>query len=205
MSIQRFLRPPMVAMVMATAVVLTAGSAATAGTPEVSKATVQTQAAKILAAETGQKLPKVTCPSGVAAKVGAVIHCTVAPHGMTLKYSATVKVRSIHGNTAHFYVQVGQALGHGNRATFCADNATISAALTAASSPALFLAALQANEQTLLDLQSNAPSKIVVPTGTLIRAARQAVQTGSIAIFNTTSVAKADVAIDAFCGQAPAK
>jgi Domain of unknown function (DUF4333) len=207
MSEKRFLRPPMAVTVMAVAmaVILFAGSVATAGTPEVPKATVQSQAAKILAAKTGQKPPKVSCPSGVAAKVGAVIHCTVVPHGMTLKYPATVKVRSIRGNTAYFYVQVGQALGQGNRATFCTDNATITAALTAAKSPAAFLAALQANRQILLELQSSAPSKIVVPTGTLIAAARQAVQSGSIAIFNTASVAKADVAIDAFCGQVAAK
>jgi hypothetical protein len=177
------------------------GTVAGAGTPELSKATVQTQAAKILASETGQKLPKVACASGVAAKVGAVIHCTVVPHGMTIKYPVTITVRSVQGNTAHFYVQVGQATGQANRAKFCADNATITKALTAATTEAEFLTALQANEQTILDLQSSAPAKIVARAGTLIEATRQAVQSGNAAIFNTKAVAKAAIAIDSYCGQ----
>ena len=86
---------------------------------------MQSQAAKILAAETGEKLPKVTCPSGVAAKVGAVTHCTVVPHGMTPTYPVTITVRSIHGRTANFYVQVGQALGQANQAKICLDKAPL--------------------------------------------------------------------------------
>jgi hypothetical protein len=159
------------------------------------------QSAKILAAKTGQKLPKVTCPTGVAAKVGAVIHCTVVPHGMTLKYPATITVRSIHGSTANFYIQVGQALGQANQAKFCADNATINGALTAASTPAAFLSALQANERAILEFQSTAPSKIVDSAGTLVSAARQAIQSGNVAVFNTKTVAKAAVLVDEFCGQ----
>lgn len=184
----------------ATAALLVSAAAA-AGAPQVSKSTVQTQTAKILAAKTGQKPPKVTCPSGVAARVGAMIHCVVVPYGMTLKYPATVTVRSIHDGTANFYIQVGQALGQANQATFCADNATINAALTAATTPAAFLSALQANQQTIVEFQSTAPSKIVVSAGTLATAARQAIQSGDIAIFNTNSVAKAAVAVDKFCGQ----
>jgi Domain of unknown function (DUF4333) len=189
----------------ATGVGLSAGfvvaTAAGAGTSEVSKATVQTQAAKILASETGQKLPKVACSSGVAAKVGAVIHCTVVPHGMTIKYPVTITVRSIQGSTAHFYVQVGQAPGQANRTKFCADNAIITKALTAATTESVFLSAVQANEQTILDLQSSAPSKVVANAGTLVEAARQAMQSGNAAIFNTKAVAKAAIAIDSYCGQ----
>ena len=133
--------------------------------------------------------------------MGAVIHCTVVPHGMTLKYPVTITVRTIHGSTADFYVQVGQALGQANQAKFCADNATINSALTAATTPAAFLSALQANEQTILDFQSTAPSKVVDSAGTLIEATRQAIQSGSVAIFNTKPVAKAAIAIDTFCGQ----
>ena len=178
------------------------GSAvAGAGTPQVSKSTVQTQSAKILAAETGQKRPKVTCPSGVAAKVGAVIHCTVVPYGTTVQYPATVTVRSIHGSTADFYVQVGQALGHANRATFCADNATINGALSAATTSAAFLSALEANESVILQLQSTAPSKIVDAAGTLTEATRQAIQSGDISVFNTKTVSRAAIAVDKFCGQ----
>ena len=180
---------------------LLAGTAANAATPQVSKTTVQAQAAKILAAKTGQKLPKVTCPSGVAAKVGAVIHCTVVPHGITLTYPLTITVRSLHGGTANFYVQVGQALGQADKATFCADNATITSALAPAATQAAFLAALQANEQVILELQSTAPSKIVDAAGTLVEATRQAIQSGNVSIFNTKAVTKAAVAVDKFCGQ----
>ena len=162
---------------------------------------METQSAKILAAETGQKLPKVTCPTGVAAKVGAVIHCTVVPFGTKVKYPAAVTVRSIHGSTADFYVQVGQALGQANRGKFCADNATINGALSAATTSAAFLSALQANEPVILDLQSTAPSKIVNAAGTLTEATRQALQSGDIAVFNTKTVAHAAIAVDKFCRQ----
>jgi len=47
----------------------------------------------------------------------------------------TITVRSIHGGSANFYVQVGQALGQANQAKFCADNATINSALSAATTP----------------------------------------------------------------------
>jgi hypothetical protein len=177
------------------------GAVAGAGTPQVSKSTVETQSAKILATETGQKLPKVTCPTGVAAKVGAVIHCTVVPYGMKVKYPATVTVRSISGSTANFYVQVGQALGQADRGKFCADNATINGALSAATTSAAFLSALRANESVILELQSTAPSKIVNAAGTLTQATRQAIQSGDIAVFNTKAVARAAIAVDKFCGQ----
>jgi hypothetical protein len=190
-----------VAFALGAGAIVTVGTAATAGGPMVSKSTVETQAAKILAAKTGQKLPKVSCPSGVAAKVGAVIHCTVVPYGKTLTYPVTITVQAIHGSTANFYVQVGQALGQANQAKFCADNATINSALSAATTPSAFLAALQANEQVILEFQSVAPAKIVASAGTLTSAARQAITTGDIAIFNTKAVAKAAIAVDRFCGQ----
>ncbi len=166
-----------------------------------SKGTVQTQSAKILAAETGQKRPQVTCPSGVAAKVGAVVHCTVVPYGTTVHYPATVTVRSIHGSSADFYIQVGQAPGHADRATFCADNATINRVLSAATTSTAFLSALEANESVILQLQSTAPSKIVDAAGTLTQATRQAIQSGDISVFNTKTVARAATAVDKFCGQ----
>ena len=169
-------------------VVALGDTVAGAGTPQVSKSTVQTQSAKNLAAETGQKRPKVTCPSGVAARVGAVIHCTVVPDGTTVRYPATVTVRSIHGSTADFYVQVGQAPGHADHATFCADNATINRALSAATTSTAFLSALEANESVILQLQSTAPSKIVDEAGMLTQATRQAIQSGDISVFNTKTV-----------------
>jgi hypothetical protein len=185
--------------VVASEIVL--GGLAGAATPELSRSTVQTQTAKILAAKTGQKRPKVTCPRGVAAKVGAVIHCTVVPYGMTLKYPATVTVRSIHGRTANFYVQVGQARGQANMEKFCADNATIDSALSAATTSAAFLSALQTNEAVILEFQKTAPAKIVAAAGTVTAASRQALNSGDIAVFNTKTVANAAIAIDKFCGQ----
>jgi Domain of unknown function (DUF4333) len=177
------------------------GAVAGADTPQVPKNTVQTQSAKMLAAETGQKRPKVICPSGVAAKVGAVIHCTVVPYGTTVRYPATVTVRSIHGSTANFFVQVGQAPGRANKATFCADNATVNGALSAATTSAAFLSALEANESVILELQSTAPSKIVDAAGTLTEATRQSIASGDISVFNTKTVANAAIAVDKFCKQ----
>ena len=59
-----------------------------------------------------------------------------------------------------------------------------------------FLSALQANQQTIVEFQSTAPSKIVVSAGTLATAARQAIQSGDIAILGIrNSVAKAAVAV----------
>jgi hypothetical protein len=201
MRLPRSLLAPIAAVVIGVSEIVLVAAVAGAGTPQVSQGTVQTQTAKILAAKTGQKPPKVSCPSGVAAKVGAAIRCTVIPYGMTQKYPATVTVRSIHGSTANFYVQVGQALGQANRQKFCADNATINAALSTAPTSAAFISALQANEAVILDLQSTAPTKIVDAAGTLTEATRQAIQSGAVAVFNTKTVAKAAIAIDKFCGQ----
>jgi hypothetical protein len=159
---------------------------------------------RFASAKTGQTLPKVTCPSGVAAKVGAAIHCTVVPHGMTLEYPATITVQSIHGSTANFYIKVGQARGRANQEKFCADNATINSALSAATTPAAFLSALQADEQVIHEFQSTAPPKVVDSAGTLVEAARQAVQSDRVSVFNAKAVARAAVAVDKFCGQSTA-
>ena len=201
MRVPRSLRFAGTAVGAGAAATLLVGAGVGAGTPKLSKSTVQTQAAKILASKTGQKLPKVTCASGIAARVGAVIHCTVVPHGIALTYPVTITVRSLHRGTARFSVQVGQALGQANQAKFCADNATITSALSAATTQAAFLSALQANVQVIFDLQSTAPSKIVYSAGTLIEATRQALQSGNVSIFNTKAVRKAASAVDEFCGQ----
>jgi hypothetical protein len=177
---------------------LTTSAGATGVVP---KSTVQTQAAKILAKETGQKPPKVTCTGGLKAKVGATVHCTVVPHGSTLKYPALVTIRSIHGSTANFHVQVGQAAGQANKAKFCADNTTLLTAVSAATTPAAFISALEANESTIIDFQSTAPSKIVDQAGALVQAARAAINSGNPAAFGTKAAVAAGNAVDAFCGQ----
>jgi hypothetical protein len=175
---------------------------ATAGaTGVVTKSTVQSQAAKILAKETGEKPPKVTCTGGLKAKVGASVHCTVVPHGSTLKYPAVVTVRSIHGSTANFHVQVGQAAGQANMTKFCADNTTLLTAVSGATTPDAFVQALEANESIILDFQNTAPSKIVDQAGALVQAARAAISAGNPAAFDTKAAEVAGNAVDAFCGQ----
>jgi hypothetical protein len=177
------------------------GSAAGASNGVISKSTVQKQAARILANETGQKQPKVTCRSGLKAKIGASIHCTVVPHGSKVKYPATVTVQSIHGSTATFYVQVGQAPGQANKAKFCVDETILATATSSASTPAAFLQALEANQQTILDFQNRAPSSIITDAGTLVQAARQAVSSQTVTVFGSPSVIKAQADVAAFCGQ----
>ena len=186
-------------MGVAVSAVLTTTAGASTGV--VPKSTVQIQASKILAKETGEKPPKVTCPGGLRAKVGATIRCTVIPHGTSLKYPATVTVTSIHGSVANFHVQVGQAAGQANKTKFCADNATINQAVTGATTPQAFVRALSGQQQTILDFQSTAPSSIVSQAGVLVQAARQAISSGSATIFTTKTVTNAVTAIDTFCGQ----
>jgi hypothetical protein len=77
----------------------------------------------------------------------------------------------------------------------------INGALSAATTSAAFLSALQANESVILELQSTAPSKIVNAAGTLTEATRRAIQSSDIAVFNTKTVARAAIAVDKFCGQ----
>ena len=84
---------------------------------------------------------------------------------------------------------------------FCADNATINSALSAATTSTAFLSTLESNEAVILEFQSTAPTKIVDAAGTVTAAARQALKSGNIAVFNTKTVANAVIAIDKFCGQ----
>lgn len=183
------------------AALMVVGGTAGASTGVVPRSTVQSQSAKILAAQTGEKPPKVTCKTGLEAKVGASIHCTVVPYGSKLVYPATVTMKSIHGKTANFHIQVGQAVGQANMTKFCADNAKIDAALATATTPDEFLDALQAQNKAMLDFQTTAPSPIVADAGTLVQASRQALATGDPTIFTTQKVEQAGVAVDTFCGQ----
>jgi hypothetical protein len=178
-----------------------ASAGAAAG--QVSKSVVEAQAAKVLAAQTGQPLPHVTCPGGLPGRVGASIKCTLTPKGSTTKYPVTVTVRSIHGGTANFYVQVGQAIGAANKTEFCKDNAILDQATSVAQTPSDLIPILKANESTILDFQATAPSKIVVDAGKLVQAARNAIKTGNANAFTTKAIMKAGANVDAFCGQNP--
>jgi hypothetical protein len=173
-----------------------------ASSAQIAKSVVQSQAARILAKETGQMVPKVICPHGLNAKVGAVVHCALVPAGSTVRYPAVITVKSIHASTATFDVQVGQAPGAANLTKFCADNARLGKAVGGATTPAAFLKALRGQQATLVKFQSTAPPQIVDDVGRLIQAARQAVKTDKVNPFETKSVQAAGAAVSKFCGQA---
>jgi hypothetical protein len=162
---------------------------------------VEAQAAKALAAETGQKPPKVTCHGDLVAKVGAHIDCTLVPRGSKLVYPVRVTVNSVTNGTAHFVVQVGQAKGAANLTKFCSDNATLEQATSTATTSAELLAVLTADGSTILNLQSTAPSKIVVSAGTIDHAARVALNSGNARDFETKAVLAAREAVDELCEQ----
>jgi len=188
---------------VSTALLVTFGASANAAPAVVLKSTVEAITAKVLAHETGQKLPKVVCPSGLKAKVGASIHCTVTPLGSSTKYPATVTVRSLHNGVANFHIQVGQAVGAANKVEFCHDNALLLQATYVAQTPADLIPIFKANESTIHDFQATAPASIVAAAGTLVQAARTAVTTGNANGFTTAAVQNAASQVNAFCGQKP--
>jgi hypothetical protein len=177
------------------------GSAAGASTGVVPKSTVESNSSKILATETGQKPPKVICKTGLKAKIGASIHCKVIPQRSKLVYPAVITVNRIKGTTAYFHVQLGQAAGQADKAKFCAANARINTALSAAATPQAFVTALEAQQPTIAVFQGTAPSAIVQRAGVMVQAARQAISTGDPSAFNGKTVNQAAAAIDSFCGQ----
>jgi hypothetical protein len=195
-------RVVVVCMVAAAALCIGAASVG-ASVGQVSKQVVQTQAAKIVAHESGQPRPIVTCPHGLNAKVGASVKCSLVAKGSTLVYPVKVTVRSIHGNTADFFVQVGQAPGAASKTEFCKDNAILDKSTDVAQTPADLIPIFEANESTILDFQATAPPQIVAEAGKLVEAARNAVKTGNASAFASQSIQKAGATIDAFCAQNP--
>jgi Domain of unknown function (DUF4333) len=182
------------------ALLCTSSSAAGAATGSVPKAVVESQSAKILAAETGQGLPHVQCPGDLRGKVGASIRCVLTPKGSKLKYPVVVTVNSVRKGTAHFHVQVGQAFGAANKVKFCADTATIDKATSVVHTTAELIPIFEANLKTIMDFQSVAPSAVVASAGTLVQAVRTAVNSGNANAFATPGIMKAEAAVNAFCG-----
>jgi hypothetical protein len=82
-------------------------SVSVGSTPEVSKADVESKAAAQLASTTHQAPPTITCPSGLKAKVGAAIDCTLSVTGDTATYPVHIDVESVKGTDVGFHVQVG--------------------------------------------------------------------------------------------------
>jgi hypothetical protein len=175
-------------------------SGAAAATGSVPKATVEAQAAKILATETGQGPPHVKCPGDLPGKVGATIKCVLTPKGSKLKYPVVVTVNSVKKGTAHFHVQVGQAIGAANKTKFCADTAILDRATSAATVPSDLIPIFESNVKTLNDFQGTAPSAIVATAGTLVQAAGNAVNSGNADAFATPAIQKDIQKVSTFCG-----
>lgn len=76
------------------------------GTKEVSKSEVETEVAKELAAKVNQPVPKVTCPGGLKAKVGASVDCDLVAQGETDVYPVHVVVDTVKGGKVHFNATV---------------------------------------------------------------------------------------------------
>jgi hypothetical protein len=187
----------------ATVISACSGSVSISGTPEVSQGDVESQVASQLAAETSQPLPKVACPSGLAAKVGASIDCKLTAQGATTTLPVHVTVTSVTNGTAHFSAQVGQAAGAGDKTAFCKDNATLDMATSVAKQPSDLIPIFKANQATITDFQTTAPPEIVSRAGPLAIAANNAIATGDATAFTTTAIAADGSAVDAYCGQNP--
>jgi hypothetical protein len=187
----------------ATLISACSGSISIGGTAEVPQATVESQVATQLAAQTSEPVPKVTCPSGLQAKVGASTDCTLTAQGSTTQLPVHVKVTSVTNGTAHFDAQVGQAAGAGDKTTFCADNAILDKATASVQSASDLIAALKANQVTINNFQATAPSDIVASAGPLAIAANNAISSGDISGFNTQAIQDAGNKVNAYCGQNP--
>jgi hypothetical protein len=185
---------------IAMALLGTLGGVAGAASGAVPKAVVESQTAKILAAETGQDRPHVKCPGDLRAKVGTSLKCVLTPKGSKLKYPVVVTVNSVIKGTAHFHVQVGQAIGAANKVKFCADAANIDKATAGPKPTSALIPIFEANVKTIKDFQAVAPSAIVNAAGTLVQAVRTAVNTGNAQAFATPAIMKALAAVNTFCG-----
>jgi hypothetical protein len=162
---------------------------------------VQTQVAKQLAAEAQQPTPAVSCPGGLAAKVGATVDCTLTPKGSTIIFPVHVTVTSIKNGTAHFSAQVGQAAGAGDKAAFCSDNAKLIQATAGAQQASDLVPIFKANQSLLKEFQAKAPPAIVSQAAILVLAARQAITSGDASAFSSSTVVGAGKKVDAYCGQ----
>jgi hypothetical protein len=95
------------AVVSAVALLASCKASVSVGRPEVSKSDVEAQTAALLAAQVHQPTPKVTCPGGLRAKVGASIDCELTAQGETTSYPVHVVVDSLKNGKAQFTATVG--------------------------------------------------------------------------------------------------
>ncbi len=80
------------------------------GEAEVAKADVEKTAMTQLSASVGKPSPPITCPSGLKAKVGTKLVCSIELDGKP--YDVDVTVTGIEGSTAKFDVEVAKAPRH---------------------------------------------------------------------------------------------
>jgi hypothetical protein len=80
---------------------------ASIGTKETPEAEVEDTVATQLAENTGQPKPNIDCPTGLEAKVGTVITCTLSVDGDPKRYPVTVTVDSVADGRSHFTAKVG--------------------------------------------------------------------------------------------------
>jgi hypothetical protein len=172
-----------------------------AGSGDVAQSTVESQVAQQLAKSTQQPVPTVSCPGGLKGVIGATLRCTLTPKGGTTKLPVLVTVTSVKNGTAHFFAQVGQVPGAGDKVAFCSDNAQLDQATSAAHQASDLIPIFKANRSLLSDFQSKAPSAIVNQAGVLVLAADHAISSGDASAFNTANVVDAGKAVDAYCGQ----
>ena len=173
------------------------------GSKEVSQSDVESQVASQLAAETNQPTPTVSCPSGLAAKVGTTLDCTLTPKGGGTSLPVHVVVDSVANGTAHFTAQVSQAPGGGDKAAFCSDNSTLDKAFGAAKQPSDVLPILKANKSLIDDFRMKAPADIINDAGTMAKGATDAINANDPTAITTPEFAAAGKAVDTYCGQNP--
>lgn len=196
------LRVIAVGFACASAVAACSGSASVSlGGGEVAQGDVESSVAQQLAATTHQPVPKVSCPSGLDAKVGASIDCTLTPQGGGESLPVHVTVDSVKNGTAHYSAQVGQAAGGGDKAIFCADNAKLDQATAGAQQPSDLVPIFRQNQSLIDEFEAEAPPDIIGNASTLANAAKSTISSGDASAFATQALSDAGTKVDAYCGQ----
>ena len=186
----------------ASALAACSGSASVSlGSKQVDQSDVESSVAQQLAATTNQPVPKVSCPSGLDAKVGASIDCTLTPQGGGQTLPVHVTVDSVDNGNAHFSAQVGQAAGGGDKAVFCSDNSKLDQLTSGAQQPSDLLPIFKQNQSLIDDFEAKAPADIISDAGTLANAAKASIKSGDTSAFATQAVSDAGSKVDAYCGQ----
>lgn len=98
--IKSSLRASSLLILSISAVLLTA-----CGEAEVAKADVEQSAMKQLSASVGKESPPITCPSGLKAKTGTKLVCSMPINDKT--YDVNVTVTEVEGTNVKYAVEVG--------------------------------------------------------------------------------------------------